>query len=151
MKIAKIYLKDNFLFLQPVATSEKNMMFDYYPVEKIPFESTPEHIGHVVINTFDRNATGVLRNNKLSERFAPLFKQMGVKSWKAVTKKSKYMGVMLKDNVYTFWPTHNQGARKGFMTLNDQIIHTDAPLTPEEIGQKVLECLSLSIDSNGLS
>lgn len=146
---ANIYFKNDYLFVAPSATTDRGIGLVYFPIEKIMINNTCHDIGEAILRAFQNNVIGVPNDIKGSELLAPLFNAMGVRSWKAVTKGTKFMGVTLKNDTYLFWPTHNRGARNGFVPLNDLIIQLSAPLTPSEIGQKVLECLSFSIDDNG--
>lgn len=151
MKAANVYSKDEVLLIVPIAITEKGVGRQYHPVERIILGEDSQIIGESILRAFDNHIIGVPHLTKMIEVLAPILKAAGVRSWKELNKNSKLIGVIEKGGKFIFEPSINQGSRKGYIPIRDKIIEVDSPLTPFEIGQKVLECLSLSIDDHGLT
>ena len=149
MKSTNVYLKNKILFIVPTATTDRGVGIHYYPIEQLDCERSSLDIGEAILKGLENSLDGVPHPSNWVEVLKPLFKIVGVKDWKSFNKNSKLVGVFDTGTQFVFEPTKNEGSKKGYVTISNEIIRVDTPLTLEEIGQKVLECLSFSTDDNG--
>jgi hypothetical protein len=142
MKSASALLKKGIIFLQAYSETEEGLSIAYGPVFRAAAENE-EEIADCVRNALEHSIQGVPHPTRegWKEVQRPMLEAVGAKSWVALAKGAKSIGIELVSGTVTLLPSADYG-NEGGHDLPDQAIAID--LESGELGRMVINAFKVS-------
>jgi hypothetical protein len=142
MKSASALEKNGTIFVQAYSETEEGLSIAYGPVFQTSADNAKD-IAHCVRSALEHSIQGVPHPTRegWKEVQRPMLEAVGAKSWNALAKGAKAIGVELTDGIVTLSPSADYG-NEGGHDLPEQAITID--LDSASLGLMVIKAFEVS-------
>lgn len=142
MRVASAILKSGRVYVQGYAQTTSGVWIGRGPVY-VGSISSPTDMGANVRASLAHSIQGVPHPDKAGWRDVqqPMLEAVGARSWGALAKGARSVGIECHDSVVTLTPSCNY-EKDGGLDLPEQAI--SVPITADELGTKLAEAFDLS-------
>lgn len=142
MKVASALLKNGKVFIQAYSETTSGVWIGFGPVHTCGIDQAKD-MGTAACSALELSKRGVPHPTQegWKEIQQPMLNAVGARSWPALSKGARAVGLECQDGVVTITPSRNYGT-DGANDLVDQTI--TAPLNPESVGAGLKQAFELS-------
>jgi len=146
LRLAAIYARQNDFVIQPESRTTFGVWIGWEPVQVLGRETEMTTVGQAIRDALVASRDGVVHPTDWKAVLQPLFKGAKIKSWNAMQKSAKMVGIEMSDAELRIVPSRNGGTAgddKGYHSLSEKAIVLAGDCSAEQLGSALSQALEL--------